>query len=166
MAGPPRSVWVAVGLLLGVTLLSGPLVPQIDLVTSDEAPDSRFCEADGNASITVRDVPLESFTLEERRFGVDTYYLAGSDSTVYVDDVTGCPVLVYRLTIADLNYFGQQLYFLPDSEGQEVSMTVVEGTFNPEEIQQRSYDATLTILLRGDQRRTIYQENVTIRTQP
>lgn len=153
------------GLLLGVALLSGPLFPYVDLGVSDETPNPGFCKADGDASITVRDVPLESFRLEQRRFGVEKYYVTGADSTAYVEDVTGCPVLVYRLTIADLNYFSQRLYYLPDSEGQEVSMSPVEGTFDPGEIDQRSYDATLTILLRGDERRTIYRENLTIRTE-
>lgn len=165
MAAPPRSVWVAVGLVLGVTLLSGPLVPQIDFVSDAPASTSEFCEPDGDASVTVGTVPAESFILEQRRFGVEKYYLTGSDTIASIGDVSGCPVLVYRFTIPDLNYVGQQLYFLSDSEGQTVSMTTGEGTFDPGEIEQQSYDATLTITLRGDERRTIYRENVTIGTE-
>jgi hypothetical protein len=163
MEGSRVSAYLVVTVIGFVVLLSGPLVPQVDLTTTPTEKPSPYCEAHGNASVTVEDVPREQFSVKQRRFGAGSYYISAPDTTVSVENVQGCPVIVYRLTINDLNYFGQRLYFVTEERNRTVSLSVVKGTFTPSDIGAGPYDGTVTILVRGDQKRPVYRTNVTVR---
>lgn len=155
-------VYFAVSLVVIIAVISGPLVQNIDVAEEPPRETAEFCEAGGNATISVESVPNQSFTLKQRRFGAGAYHLSADETSVSVQEPHGCPIIVYRLTIDALDYFGQRLYFITESTDQELGLRVVEGTFTPSEMTEDAYDGTITIRLRGDRKRTIFQTNVTI----
>lgn len=149
-------------LMVGLAILSGPLVPGIDMTQEPTRTPSSFCSASGNASVHVTDTPEDSFELKQRRFGAGVYYLSGDLTTAEVDEVRGCPVVVYRFTIPELNFLGNRLYFVTDTSNRSISMKVVEGRFAPETISRDSYRGRIQVLLRGDQERLVFAKNVTV----
>lgn len=157
------SIYFAVTVVIVVMLASGPFVPAIDFSQEVEPGPSPYCDASGNATISVKSIPEESFALTQRRFGAGTYHLSADEARVSVEEFHGCPIVVYRLTIDDLNYFGQRLYWIDASTDAELGLRVVQGTFLPSEMRADSYAGEITIRVRGDRNRTIYQTNVTIR---
>jgi len=165
MASARLSVYLAVSIIVVTVVVSGPLVPQVDLTTEREVGTPGYCEAEGNASITVKDVPTGQFRIEQRRFGAGAYYIAAPDARVAVEGVQGCPIIAYRLAIDDLGYLGQRLYFLTEERTGTISLSAVEGTFTPSDVGSGPYDGNLSIRVRGDRTRTVYETTVTIRVE-
>lgn len=155
-------VYFVVSVVIIIAVMSGPGVAGIDFATKPPSDESSFCEASGNATITVDSVPEDSFALRQRWFGAGAFYLSAGETEVSVESPTGCPIVVYRLTIDELNYFGQRLYFINQPSDKNLGLRVVEGTFTPSEMKATSYAGTITIRLRGNETRTIYRTNVTI----
>jgi hypothetical protein len=168
--------WVrlAVVVVVAVTLVSGPLVGGIDFTKPREAPDSSFCQRSGNASVSVVSVDESSFTLEQQSYGARSYLVDGEPTVVSVDDVTGCPLVSYEVRIPALGFFSRRVYFLGNggetpttkpgspTTGRTISMSLVGGSFDPDSVDQRSYEGVLVVGVQGDTNRTIYESNITV----
>jgi len=154
--------WFAIVLISGMTFLSGPLVGQVNFTEPLSTPTSEYCEPSGNATLNVDGLDTASLAFEQRRFGDDTYAISGGRADVSVTSVWGCPVLVYRMEIPELDFFSQRLAFLSEATGKNVSVRPITGNIAPSSIDDRQYNVELTLLLRGDQQRIVHTENATI----
>jgi hypothetical protein len=169
-------IWVllAVVVVVAVTLVSGPFVAGGDFPHPREAPDSSFCQRSGNASVSVVSVDESSFTLEQQSYGARSYVIDGEPTVVSVEDVRGCPRVIYEVRIPELGFFSRRVYFLgtggetpttkPGSPttGRTISMSLVGGSFEPDSVDQRSYEGVLVVGVQGDANRTIYESNITV----
>lgn len=149
-----------VATVLVVSLLSGPLVAGVDLSptpTDDGAPPQT-----GNATVEVLSTP-DSVRLEKGSFGSDApYTLVVPDATVRISNVTGGPLLVYKLRIPDLGYSRGTTHFLDASSAGTRSVGLEQTTVD-ENLSKDQYRGELLLLLRGDgPERTLHRDNVTV----
>lgn len=153
------SVWTAVGLILAVTLVSGPLVGAVDLTHERE---NEAAPGSGSANATVVSVP-DRVVLDKGAYGSGSYYLQVPDAVVNLTHVSSQPLLVYKLYIRELGYSHGTTHFLsPRNEGR-MSVSLSRDALAPEEIQQDRYRGELLLLVRddsGDQ--TLAAKNVTV----
>jgi hypothetical protein len=154
------SVGLVVAAILVASLLSGPLVAGVDLSTT--ADDDGPAPETGNATVDLVDVPGTA-TLEKGSFGADApYALTVPDATVRLSNVTGGPLLVYKLRIPELGYTRGTTLFLDGSMAGQRSVTL-ERTTVEKDLQRDRYRGELLLLFRGDgPERTLYRGNVTV----
>lgn len=154
-----RVVRVTAVCLLAVAVVSGPLVGSVDL-TRPAGGDYLVCQG-GTATVEVTDPP-GGFTLEAERFGAGTYTFEGEDATAEVEDVEGCPRLVYRLQVPALGVDARQVTFLSgDDRGTHV-LSAPGASVGPDDVERDAYDGTVTLELHGEDTRVLYRANVTV----
>jgi len=88
-------VWLTLGIVLFVLLLSGP-VGGVDF-TGEPAT-----LGDGNASVTVVEPAASQLRVTEGRSGTNVTYVRVPDAVVDVERVTGQPRIVYSISIPGL----------------------------------------------------------------
>lgn len=150
------SVAVAVGVIVAVTLLSGPLAGAVDLTP---ATSEGICTDSTNASVdvTVESLP-DSATLSEGRYGSQTYYLRVPDAVATVQNITGCPFLVYEFDIEEMSYGVSTTAFLsPDRTGRQ-TLEIERIPREASEITREQYNATTRLLIRTDAGDTVVRE--------
>ena len=156
------AVSMSVGLIVGVMLVSGPLVP-IDFTGHLRDP---YCEGTGNASVTVESVPTEEFALARNKEKESYYAIEGPPVKLLTEDVQGCPIVTLDLSIPQLGFEStSKTYLSPEGEAR-VSVNVVGGRIDPERIENGSYPASIELRLTGNETRTLYQENTTVEVMP
>lgn len=149
------AVYTVAGFILLVTLVSGPLVGLVDL--THEPPGCDAPLGSGSATITVESLP-DRATISKGQFGADTYYLDVPDGAVTVSNVSGQPLLAYDLSIRELGLSVGPTLFLCSGQSPSQSLTIQRLTLDEAEIQADSYDATLTLVLRGDGAEVVVRE--------
>lgn len=149
----------AVATVFAVSVLSGPLVAGVDL---SPTPDSGPPPQTGNATVEVLDTP-DTARLEKGSFGADApYTLTVPDATVRLSNVTGGPLLVYKLRIPELGYTRGTTLFL-DSSSTGTRSVELEQTTVDKDLSEDRYRGELLLLLRGDgPQRTLSRGNVTV----
>ena len=106
-----RAVTIVVtAIILGVTLLSGPLIPG---VTVAQEPEPLTLET-GNSTIANVQLP-DRATLECGSYGAANYYIRVPPAIVQFETLEGNPTLVYKLRIDDLGYARTTNHFLDES---------------------------------------------------
>ncbi|MHC3380096.1 hypothetical protein [Haloarcula sp. H-GB5] len=147
-----------IAIILGVTLLSGPLFPGVTLATEPEPV------ALETGNVTVSAVELsEDVTLEKGSYGAASYYLDTPPVRVQFANRTGRPTLVYELTIEELGYTRTTNHFLDDSTGDTYDLTLASDTFTDGEIERKQYNGTVTVSKRdGSGHGVVATRNVTI----
>lgn len=150
------AVWATVGVILVTVAVSG-LLPNFP-----PPPDQRYCDASGNATVTVEDTAADELAIVPTDANQERYELTGPPIRATATDVRGCPVLVYRVGISDLGFTSVRRTFLSPEGPPSVSMSVVGGTFDGERITNGSYPATVELQLEGNETRTVYSRNVTV----
>lgn len=155
---------LAVTFILGSVILSGPLVPVVDLTApkADSPDDSGV----GNATITVVEPPASDFRIAPARFGAGTY-LYSQPVTVQVASVTGHPTLTYEIRIPGLGFNVVTLAFLSEDEaGRNLDLSIARSSIRPEQVTEPSYPAELELRLRsGNQSRVVWRQNVTVNVE-
>ena len=132
-------------IILGITLLSGPLVPGVTLASEPEPV------ALETGNVTVSTVEMSGdVTLEGGSYGAASYYLDAPPVRVHFSNLTGQPTLVYELTIEELGYSRTTNHFLDDSTGDAYELTLASDTFTDGEIEREQYNGTVTISKRDD----------------
>ncbi|MDT3434519.1 hypothetical protein [Haloarcula sp. 1CSR25-25] len=148
----------AIAIILGVTLLSGPLVPGVTLASEPEPVALQT----GNVTVSVIEMP-ERVTLEAGSYGAASYYLDAPPARVHFTNLRGQPTLVYELTIEDLGYTRTTNHFLDESTGDTYDLTLASDTFTDEEIERARYNGTVTVSKRdGAGHGVVATRNVTI----
>lgn len=143
------------GFVLLVTLVSGPLVGAVDLTQ-----EPRGCTAQigsGSANVSVESLP-DSATISKGDFGAETYYLEVPDGSATVANVTGQPILSYTISIPELGRTaGPTLFLCADQSGRQ-ELSIQRLTIDEADLDADSYDATLTLFLRGDGAEVLVRE--------
>lgn len=151
------AAWAAVGLVLGVTLVSGPLVGFVDFTGHT---GSTYCESSGDADVTVREFPVEAFAMEPVNDDGPYYTVTGPPTRVEANGVQGCPVLAIELRIPTLGFKSVRKSFLSTGTDGRVALSVVGGRFDPERIGNESYRATVELRLEGNVTRTLSERAI------
>ncbi|EMA12704.1 hypothetical protein [Haloarcula marismortui] len=147
-----------IAIILGVTLLSGPLVPGVTLASE---PEPVALET-GNVTVAAVEMP-EQVTLEAGSYGAASYYLDAPPAHVKFSNLTGRPTLVYKLTIEELGYTRTTNHFLDDSAGDTYDLTLASDTFTDGEIEHEQYTGTVIVSKRdGAGHGVVATRNITI----
>lgn len=147
-----------IAIILGVTLLSGPLVPGVTLATE---PEPVALES-GNVTVSTVEMPDE-VTLEKGSYGAASYYLDARPVRIQFANLTGRPTLVYRLTIEELGYTRTTNHFLDDSTSDTYDLTLASDTFTDGEIERKQYTGTVIVSKRdGAGHGVVATRNITI----
>lgn len=159
---------LSIGLITVVALLSGPF-GVVDLTPAQNPCSEQVFPGNGNASVDVRRVP-ETGTLSKSRFGAEVYRLNVPSAGVNVSDVDGRPTLSYRIRIPELSTELGSTTILSSCTSGERALTIQEATFQPDEIQNQSYDATLFVVYRGTEQakkveRELVTKNITVEVE-
>lgn len=154
--------WLAALLIVAGLIATGPLVTGSGLAGSGESQKQL---AVGGANVTLINTPYSTVLLEKGRFGSEEYTLRVPDATVNVDSVSGDPLLTYKIQMTELGYAKSSIHFLnPSSEGQ-LTLSIPPTSIDSERIQNDTYTAELSIVLRASGKQTLYQENVTVHVE-
>jgi hypothetical protein len=146
--------------ILGIVLLSGPLVPFVDFTSADASTPS---DGVSSATVSVVSPPSDDFRIAPARFGAGVYLYSVS-MRVHVQTVTGSPTLIYELRVPGLGRNEVAVAFLgePD-EGRDLVLELGRGTVDPARVTESTYTATVELRLRaGNETRIIHQQTVTI----
>lgn len=152
-----RVVFVAtVGILLGVTVVSGPLVG-ISLTSSET-----FDPGSGTIEATVTESP-ETATLKHGDHGAGVYYLRATPVEVEIDSVTGQPSLTYELFVTELGHTKSSITFLDgDAEGT-VNLEFDASTLEADRVDSDAYTGVLRVIANDDDgERVLVERNVTV----
>lgn len=144
--------------IVGVTLLSGPLAPGVTLASE---PEPLTLET---GSITVTDAQLPAnASLEKGAYGASNYYLDVPPATVRLSSIDGNPTLVYRFTIDELGYTRTTNHFLTADTDETYELTLASDTFEADEIDRERYDGVVSVSKRDDDGHAeIATRNVTV----
>lgn len=155
---------LTVSLVLLVSLISGPLVGAVDFSRDRETGlDPGFVPGEGHASVDVVSVP-DRGRLVPARFAANGYWVRVPNATVDVSNLTGYPMVVYKVRIPALTYVaGTTHVFYEEYTGvQTLSMDrlTVNSTGLP---RGHHYDAELLIIKREYERDEIlYHGNISL----
>lgn len=151
----------AILFILSSILLFGPLSP----VYSHGPARADSGIGVGSANATVLKPPPESLTLEAGQYNSGQFVLRVPSAMVSVDSVTGQPLLTYKAQLTELGYAQSTIAELsPESEG-EVTLSPKPITIDAERVQNDTYAAELSIVLRASGKQTLYRENVTVNVE-
>jgi hypothetical protein len=155
--------WLLVALVCVTAVVSGPLVPQVDLtasVSSDTQTDETL--GNGSASLTVDSLPAGA-TLTPGRFDSEAYYLQTPQIEVTAESITGRPILVCHLDIPALGYSTNRLAFLNESATGPHVFEFETGPFGAEQLDAESYRGELSVFLRANgKKEVVASRNVTV----
>lgn len=152
-----RAVLVAtVGILLGVTVVSGPLVGVS--LTSTES----FDPGSGTIEATVTETP-ETATLERGDHGAGVYYLRADAIEVDVESATGQPSLTYELFVTELGHTKSSITFLDDDADGTLDLEFDESTLEADRVDADAYRGVLRVIANDDDgERVLVERNVTV----
>lgn len=137
--------WGVVAVVAATALLSGPLVPGIDLTTARETP------AYGNGSATVDGADLpDAGRLTGGRYGTTEYSLEVPPATLNLTAVRGYPVATYRVRVPALSYTRTTTTFLSPDDAGRTPLTLEPGPVDAAVVGYGPYEAQVTVTLRGD----------------
>lgn len=156
------AVWLTVGIIVSVTIISGPLVGAVDFTPNTSNDDGTFAPGTGKVDVEVHSLPTEA-KLEKGSYGAGAYYLRVPDATVNIKRVEGQPMLVYKLRIPEMGFSRGTTHFLDAGTAGTRNIALEEGTLAPDKVTKDSYAGELLILVRaGDGERIVTRQNVTV----
>jgi hypothetical protein len=160
-----RVGWVLVGVVCLTAIASGPLVPGVDLTSSE--PVSANSQSDGalgsgSASVSVQEFPDRAhFT--EGEFDSGAYYLSSPPIRVTAESITGRPILVCQLDIPTLGYSTNRLAFLNESANGTHVFQFDAGPISADKFDATEYSGELSVFVRANgEKNVIASRNVTV----
>ena len=147
------------GTILVVSLFSGPLVGAVDL----SPPDPLEAPGDGSADIDVVSVPVEG-RLDPAGYSDNKYVQSLPPATVEVSNLSGNPMVIYKLRVREVGYVASTTHFLDgEPEGQQ-TLTMEGAVLNRTSLPRETYRGELLVIKRVHERDTVlYRGNVTLR---
>ena len=155
-----RAVFVAtVGILLSVTVISGPLVG-VSLTSSET-----FDPGSGTIEASVTETP-DTATLERGDHGSGVYYLRASPVEVEIASVTGQPSLTYELFVTELGHTKSSITFLDSDATGTVNLEFDASTLEADRVDANSYAGVLRVIANDDDgERLLVERNVTVEVE-
>ncbi|MEF8776736.1 MAG: hypothetical protein V5A43_09585 [Haloarculaceae archaeon] len=159
-----RALVLATGAIVVVcTLLTGPHVGIIGVQADGGLGGDDL--ATGNATLTEVDFP-ENPTISAAQYDAGQFILRTGDVGIRVSNVTGRPLLVYKLDIRGLDYTRSSLTVLDPGRAGRRSIQLTRVTLSADAVEGDSYPGELRLILRGDgPDREIATRNVTVTVQ-
>lgn len=159
-----RAVVLATGaVVVLLTLLTGPAIGVI-AVPSDEGLGGAGL-ATGNATLTEVEFPADP-TLSAGQYEAGQFVLRTGDVGIRVANVTGRPLLTYKLDVHGLDYTRSSLTVLEPGMAGRRSIQLSTDTLPAEAVNRGAYPGELRLILRGDgPDREIAARNVTVTVQ-
>jgi len=157
------AVYVVVGTLLVVPVISGPLVGAVDL--SVDRPDPGYTPdeslGDGRVNLTVLGMP-DRVRLVRGDYGNAAYQLRIPPAVVDIHGVRGHPILTYKIRVDGLDLIRVKPHFLSPSDAGRMELRIEGSEYTPEQVNRsREYTARLKVLKRENGTKTIIR-NVTV----
>jgi hypothetical protein len=156
---------VAAALLLaacfGIALAAGPYGADIRSLTAGE---DQAAYATGGLDATVLETP-ETVQLDRyTENGTARYRLLVPPATVGVANVSGRPVLTYKLRIGGIGHTRGTAHVLSEAQEGEFRTTLDASTLAAERIENDSYAGDLTLVVRSERgAQRIHEKTVTVR---
>lgn len=151
-------VYGTVAVIVGLTVVSGPLVGAVDF-TRDRTDLAGL--GTGNVSVDRVSAP-ESVELG-RAYQSESYHLEVPDATINVTAISGRPVVAYRVEIPALGYARSTSHFLDESRTGSVRLSIERDRIVPDRVDDRRYDGTLSVVARyNDTERVLYRDPVPV----
>jgi hypothetical protein len=144
------AVYAAAGIILGVTLLSGPAIGLVDLTTPRYDMSGL-----GEGSAAVDEVELPSSVALDRGYQSQSYYLTVPDARVRFAAVEGKPTVAYGVDIPALGYSRSTTHFLRDGTDGWTSLSLRQDTLADGRVDAERYDGRLSLVLRDSDGRTV-----------
>lgn len=149
---------VAVVFILSSVILFGPLVG----LQSPDPPSERAGLANGSANVTILKQPPSSLELERGRYSSGQYVLRVPSAVVSVDSVSGQPLLTYKVQLTELGYAQSTIAELsPETDGR-ITLSPKPISIDAERVENDTYIAELSIILRASGKQILYRNNVTV----
>lgn len=149
-------VWGAVVLICCVPVLSGPVVGLVDLT---KAP----LDGVGDGSATVDAVEAPDTGQFDRALSSDSYVLKVPDARIHVAAIEGRPLVSYKISIPAIGYSRGTTHFLSPDDTGWVDISLKSETFAPQRVDQSSYEAQLSLILRvNDTEETLHDGPITL----
>jgi len=142
-------VYAAVGIILGVTVLSGPAIGIVDLTTPRYDMSGL-----GEGNVTVSEVQLPSSVTLDRGYRSESYYLTVPDARVRLAAVDGKPTVAYGIDIPELGYSRSTTHFLSGGDTGWVALSLREDTLANDEVDAERYEGRLSLVLRASDGKT------------
>lgn len=159
-------VWLTALLIIGVSILSGPLTDGIQFTSPPVEPSTASSQSSlgtGELSLQVHSTPSHEIQLERTKYGSDTYLLDVPDAVVNITHIEGRPLVVYKIRIPELGYTRGATHFLSAESTGRTNLSIDSDAFSPSKITKESYDAELVILARvNGTEELLAQQNVTV----
>ncbi|WP_254831667.1 hypothetical protein [Haloglomus salinum] len=145
----------------GIALAAGPYGADIrSLASSDE----RAAYATGDMDATVLDTPETARLDRYTENGTDRYRLVVPDATVDVANVSGRPVLTYKLRIDGVGHTRGTAHVLSAAQEGPFRTGLEPSTLAADRVTNGSYAADLSLVVRSDRgTRRLHASNVTVR---
>lgn len=157
---PPRLLYALTLSVIAVAVVaSGPLVGAVDLTS---APSETFDPGTGAIELSVEDLP-DTVYIRQGEYDSGSYYLEVPDVTADVHSVQGQPMVVYKLTVDELNVVRLTNHFLTSTDAGEQTLSLSRGTLSPDRVEDSGYTGQLRVLTRVNETDTVVRsENVTV----
>jgi hypothetical protein len=151
----------ATGLIVAVTLLSGPLVGGVDF--THDRTDETVGIGTGSASVTSVSLP-GTVQFQQGRYGSGGYYVRVPDATVEFERIRGRPILSYKLEVEEMGYSRETSHFLSSDTPERLALSIEKDTLDPEEVEATEYSGRLRVSVRANGTdRVLASRNVTVR---
>lgn len=150
---------VVIVIILAI-LLTGPLM------VGPQSPDyADEPVGGGSADVTIISPPANGLSIQKSQFGGERYVLRAPSVTVDVANVTGRPMLTYKVQATNLGFSRSEILFLSPEVSGTQKITFSEETFAPSRVTKDSYQVELFVVLRASGEETLYYENVTVQVE-
>ncbi|MGB9956488.1 hypothetical protein ACOZ4B_08890 [Haloferax prahovense] len=166
MNHPRDEIFLTVLCIAVVTVVSGPLVPGIDL-TPVQGPQAGNFESlnnhTGDLEATSIQIPDTGYRLERGVRGSGIYTTRFPATTVEIETVSGSVLLVYAVDIPALGYGIQSTYEATQTSPRTLNMTLPQSQLKAQEITQESYQGVATVYIRTNgTKRALTNKTVTV----
>ena len=150
--------YFAVTFILTILVTSGPLIQGYST-----GQDNSEAIAGGSADVKLVKPPsADEVSLEKGAYGSERYILRAPSVTVDVANVTGRPILTYKVEATELGFSRSEYTVLGPNKAGQHEITFSEETFAPSRVTNESYVVELHVKLRASGTRTLFSENVTV----
>lgn len=157
------TVFVVALIIVGTTIVSGPLVGVANLTHTESSTNERF--GTGTAEINVQFVPTEGAVLQRGSFGSGMYHLEAPSARVSVGAVSGNPYLEYVIEIDALDVVDISTYVLANHEGMDLKLRFRPFEISPQNVEKAQYNGTIIVRIQSDRYREIVRADIQINVQ-
>jgi hypothetical protein len=147
----------------GVALAAGPYGADIRSLAADSG-DAEGEYATGAMDATILDTPEEARLDRFTENGTDRYRLLVPAAGVGVANVSGRPVVTYKLRIEGVGHTRGTAHVLSEAQEGRFRTTIEPSTLAADRVGNDSYVGELSLVVRSDRgARRIHRSNVTVR---